>query len=531
MFPAGEPLSPPGSNSTADRIAGIARYDPVTLRSAGPLETSCCGRRSSSRSTPRTSRRPRGAADAGRRPDEPPAGARCPRRPGAGVRLAARRRHLSRPRSRRALARRRATAIDDAYAAARQGRAGHRRAAELPRPGRLYLTVAQAEAAAGAGHRARRRSRRGAARRRTGIEELLDADPRRRRRPRRRSPRRASRAAWPPASGSAAWRRSRAELGRHPPGQVSVLLADLADRAARAGPAAAADRPAAASARQHQRSTSRTTRRAIGETVVHLDHGVCRLTGLRTVEERGPGRARIRRRRRAADRRRRARPALALWRRGRRHAGPDRRRGLAPRSAARSRRSWPHTAQNARRSRRRPRQAAGAPRSPRRPSASPTVARRFPYPLSGDQRAAIHDGARRPGERPSDGPAAVRRCRLRQDRGRDPRRRRRRVGRLPGRDRGADHGAGAPASRRVPPPLRRHRAPRRGPDPRRRLPANRAVRAAVKRGEVRHRDRHPGPGRSSPSSKLGLAVIDEEQRFGEADKAAARPASPSTCWR
>ena len=72
-------------------------------------------------------------------------------------------------------------------------------------------------------------------------------------------------------------------------------------------------------------------------------------------------------------------------------------------------------------------------------------AARFPYALTADQAAAIDGGAGRPRLRPADGPARLRRCRLRQDRGRAARGRRGGAGREAGRGARADDRAGAPA--------------------------------------------------------------------------------------
>ena len=69
----------------------------------------------------------------------------------------------------------------------------------------------------------------------------------------------------------------------------------------------------------------------------------------------------------------------------------------------------------------------------------------FPYDETEDQETAIDARARRSRLRPADGPAGVRRCRLRQDRGRAARRLRRGDERQAGRGRGADDAAGAPA--------------------------------------------------------------------------------------
>ena len=70
---------------------------------------------------------------------------------------------------------------------------------------------------------------------------------------------------------------------------------------------------------------------------------------------------------------------------------------------------------------------------------------RFPYIETEDQAARDRRRDRRSGVRPADGPADLRRCRLRQDRGGAARRLHRRHGRLPGRHRHADDAALPPA--------------------------------------------------------------------------------------
>ena len=70
---------------------------------------------------------------------------------------------------------------------------------------------------------------------------------------------------------------------------------------------------------------------------------------------------------------------------------------------------------------------------------------RFPYEETDDQQTRDRLRAGRPVGRPADGPADLRRCRLRQDRGGAARRLHRGDGGLSGGGRGADHAAGAPA--------------------------------------------------------------------------------------
>ena len=125
-----------------------------------------------------------------------------------------------------------------------------------------------------------------------------------------------------------------------------------------------------------------------------------------------------------------------------------------------------------------------------------------------------------PGLRPADGPADLRRCRLRQDRGRAARRLRRRdVGRAGGRG-GADHAAGAPAFPHVLRTLRR---------------AAGQGRAALAHGDRRRKRPRCSAGSTDGSvnivigthallaksiefADLGLLVVDEEQHFGVAHK-------------
>ena len=125
----------------------------------------------------------------------------------------------------------------------------------------------------------------------------------------------------------------------------------------------------------------------IGDTVVHLDHGVCRLTGIRTVEaedrialEFADGVELLI----AAD------ELARVWRYGDGGGSLDRLGGESWR--ARGRRSrpswhappkpWPSAQQCADNLKR--------PPCIRRPPRFAQIARRFPYPLSQDQRAAIH---------------------------------------------------------------------------------------------------------------------------------------------
>ena len=87
-------------------------------------------------------------------------------------------------------------------------------------------------------------------------------------------------------------------------------------------------------------------------------------------------------------------------------------------------------------------------------------AARFPYEETEDQLAAIEAVLEDMALGPADGPADLRRCRLRQDRGGAARRVRRRHGRQAGGAAGADHAARAPALPRVREPLRGPAGPR-----------------------------------------------------------------------
>ena len=108
---------------------------------------------------------------------------------------------------------------------------------------------------------------------------------------------------------------------------------------------------------------------------------------------------------------------------------------------------------------------------------------RFPYDETDDQAASIADGAGRSRLRQADGPAGVRRRRLRQDRGGAARGLRRRAGRLPGGGGGADHAAGAPALRHLPAALQ-------GPAGARRAGLAPGQRQGARRRQGRHQGRH-----------------------------------------
>ena len=90
--------------------------------------------------------------------------------------------------------------------------------------------------------------------------------------------------------------------------------------------------------------------------------------------------------------------------------------------------------------------ARHAPRCDAEPDTSyPQFVDRFPYEETDDQDRAIGDVLERSRGGQADGPAGLRRCRLRQDRGRAARRLRRGDGRQAGRAGLPDHAARAPA--------------------------------------------------------------------------------------
>ena len=144
----------------------------------------------------------------------------------------------------------------------------------------------------------------------------------------------------------------------------------------------------------------------------------------------------------------------------------------------------------------------------------------FPYEETEDQLAAIEAVTQGPRVRPADGPAHLRRCRLRQDRGGAARC-------IPGRDerqagcgRGADHAAGAPAHPDI------HRTlPRPARSTSRRLRAwfPTAELAKAKEGIADGTvdiviGTHALLGKTIKFKDLGLVVVDEEQHFGVAHK-------------
>ena len=147
-------------------------------------------------------------------------------------------------------------------------------------------------------------------------------------------------------------------------------------------------------------------------------------------------------------------------------------------------------------------------------------------PLRGDARPGGRHrcGDRRPGRRQADGPAGVRRRRLRQDRGGAARGLRRGGRRQAGRGAGAHHAARRAALPDLLRPLRRLA----GED-------RRAVALPLRQGNRRRRSRRWRTARSTSSSartscsatdvkfkNLGLVIIDEEHRFGVRQKEALK---------
>ncbi len=165
--------------------------------------------------------------------------------------------------------------------------------------------------------------------------------------------------------------------------------------------------------------------------------------------------------------------------------------------------------------RRRPRAARGRARRAR---AAGLCRVRRPLPLQRDRRPAEGDRRRagRPRQRPADGPAGLRRRRLRQDRGRAARGLCRRAQRPAGRGRLPDDAPRPPALRQLPRPLRRPAG--RGPPAQSRLVTAseaKATREGLADGTV---DivvgTHAILAKSVEFKRLGLVIVDEEQRFG-----------------
>ena len=116
---------------------------------------------------------------------------------------------------------------------------------------------------------------------------------------------------------------------------------------------------------------------------------------------------------------------------------------------------------------------------------------RFPYDETPDQESAIRGDARRSGRRPADGPAGVRRRRLRQDRGRAARRLRHGDQRQADRDHRADDAAVASAYPELPPALRRPAGQRRPALAHGRRGRKSRGEEGPRRRRNRHRRRHP----------------------------------------
>ena len=114
---------------------------------------------------------------------------------------------------------------------------------------------------------------------------------------------------------------------------------------------------------------------------------------------------------------------------------------------------------------------------------------RFPYEETDDQQTAIDSVRRRPRRRQADGPADLRRCRLRQDGSGAARRLHRGHGRVPGRRGGADDAVVAPAFQDVFAALFRPADPRRP-----------GLAAGRRQGTGRDQERHRRRARSTSSS-------------------------------
>ena len=143
-------------------------------------------------------------------------------------------------------------------------------------------------------------------------------------------------------------------------------------------------------------------------------------------------------------------------------------------------------------------------------------AARFPYEETEDQLNAIDAVLDDLGARAADGPARLRRCRLRQDRGGAARRLRRGDGRQAGRRRRADDAAGAPALphllRPLPRPAAQHRPGlalrARGRDEEGQGGACATASVDIVVGT------HALLGKAITFKDLGLIIVDEEQHFG-----------------
>ncbi len=156
---------------------------------------------------------------------------------------------------------------------------------------------------------------------------------------------------------------------------------------------------------------------------------------------------------------------------------------------------------------------------------------RFPYEETDDQAERHRRGAGRSVGRPADGPADLRRRRLRQDRSGAARRLRRRDGRRAGGRRGADDAAGAPAFQDLFAALLRG-------FPVRVRQASRLVGAKeldeTKKGMAEGTvdivvGTHALLGAAIKFANLGLLIIDEEQHFGVKHKERLEGARRATC--
>ncbi|MBV8915255.1 MAG: DEAD/DEAH box helicase, partial [Acetobacteraceae bacterium] len=384
IFPAGA-AEPARLELDEDRIVRIAGYDPVSLRTKGEIEELVLRPAIEFPLDPDELEDAEALLEPDTDSEERPAELNLPRRlipifdllPGAPTY-----RDPEVPERWRAAR----EAVDDAFAAV--GKAGRvtGQAAAPPRPNRLYITVAQAEAACGdpvepgdlPGEELPAPRR---------LDDLLEAV-------RRAGPDDRIVIAAPADPGRvAASLRKRgleaeavASWGEAGPGKISVLVANPASGLRGPGvllvPIGPLLRPRNSAALWLGDEAPR-----IGETVVHLEHGVCRLTGLKPVN--GEDRIGLE----FADG---AELLIApdeldrVWRYGEGGAGLDRMGGEAwRRKREEIEAELVGTAQKLAEAAA-ARASAEAPVLPPPPERYAQVARRFPYVPSEDQRAAVH---------------------------------------------------------------------------------------------------------------------------------------------
>ena len=205
---------------------------------------------------------------------------------------------------------------------------------------------------------------------------------------------------------------------------------------------------------------------------------------------------------------------------GRRRLGEDQGAG-ARRGRARSRRSWSCSTSSGSRT---PGHAF-APDTPWQHE----IEEAFPYEETPDQAQAIDDVKADMERADPDGPARVRRRRLRQDRGRDPRRVQGGAGRQAGRGPRADHAARAAARPDLPRALRRLPGAGRGavavPH---RQGAGRRSSQGVRDGDGRRRDRHAPAARRTTSSSRTSACSSSTRSSASACSTRRRSSSCAT---